>query len=441
MMRVSASPSEGLESAMRAQPSRFLLTLWDGGGNVTPELGVARRLVQRGHQVHVLGDPTLAAAAESAGCSFTSWSRAPHRASLDLADDPVKDWEANDPLETLRGLRDNLMSGPAAAFAADTAEALEAYRPDVVLADTEMFGSVIAAQAARIPVAVVIPNLWSIPLAGVGDKGVNRLVTRIVNAGLPHLNEVRADYGLPALDSFFDQVLEADRIVVLTSRTFDPASSFVPENVRYVGPVLDDPAWVEPWNPPWPDSNRDPLVLVGFSSVFQDQGPVLQRVIDALSTMEVRALVPVGLMLDAGQLVASPNVAVVRSAPYTAVLDDASVVVTHGGHGTAIRTLAAGVPMVCMPMGRDQDVTAAQVVAMGAGVGLLPTASSEEISAAVTEVLHNDEFTVHASRLGASIAAEHDALDVARAFEQLVDPLSARGDGVGESEQGGTVER
>ena len=58
---------------------RFLMAMWEGGGNIPPELGVARRLIARGHQVHVLGDPTIKGAAEAVGCTFSPWRRGPHR--------------------------------------------------------------------------------------------------------------------------------------------------------------------------------------------------------------------------------------------------------------------------------------------------------------------------------------------------------------------------
>jgi MGT family glycosyltransferase len=405
---------------MPSRPRRFLMTLWDGGGNATPELGVARRLVERGHQVQVLGDPTLATAAVAAGCSFSSWSRAPHRSTLEVADDPVKDWEANDQLEVLRRLRDELMSGPASVFAAETSAAIGAFRPDAVLADAQMFGSIIAAEAAALPVAVFIPNLWVVPTSGTGERGVLKLMNRVVDAGLPDLNAARAEYALTPLSSFYDQILDADRILVLTSETFDPASPFVPGNVRYVGPVLDDPTWAEPWSPPWPESTTDPLVLVGFTSVYQDQGPLLQRVIDALSSMKVRAVVAVGLMINAGELVAAPNVAVVQSAPHNEILKDASVVVSHCGHGTTMKALAAGVPMVCIPMGRDQDVTAARVVNQRAGVKLSPAASSDEIRLAVADLLDDDSYRENAARLASVLAREHQALDVVIELEHLV---------------------
>ncbi len=404
---------------MKSRPRRFLMTLWDGGGNAPPELGVARRLVERGHQVHVLGDPTLADAARAAGCSFSPWSRAPHRTTLDVADDPVKDWEAKDQLDALRLLRDHLMSGPASAFAADTAAVIEAFGPDAVLADAQMFGSVIAAEAVGLPVAVFIPNLWVVPTPGTGTRAVLKFVNRVVNAGLPDLNAARAEYGLEPLSSFYDQILDANRIVVLSSETFDPASRLVPSNVRYVGPVLDDPTWTEPWSSPWPQSNTDPLVLVAFTSVFQDQGPLLQRVIDALSSMKVRGVVALGLMLKPCEFVATPNVAVVQSAPHNVLLKEASVVVSHCGHGTTMKALAAGVPMVCIPMGRDQDATAERVVNQQTGIQLSPTASSAEIRLAIAEVLHHGDYRENALRLASILAREHQPLDVVMELEDL----------------------
>ena len=42
----------------------YLFAMWDGAGTVPPELSVARSLIERGHRVTVLGDPTLEAEAE-----------------------------------------------------------------------------------------------------------------------------------------------------------------------------------------------------------------------------------------------------------------------------------------------------------------------------------------------------------------------------------------
>jgi hypothetical protein len=40
-------------------PARFLLAVIDAGGTVPPALSLAAELVNRGHQVRVLADPTI----------------------------------------------------------------------------------------------------------------------------------------------------------------------------------------------------------------------------------------------------------------------------------------------------------------------------------------------------------------------------------------------
>ena len=57
------------------------------------------------------------------------------------------------------------------------------------------------------------------------------------------------------------------------------------------------------------------------------------------------------------------------------------VVVTHGGHGTVMKALAAGVPLVILPHGRDQADTAARVTARSAGIALKRTAKRAVVSA------------------------------------------------------------
>jgi hypothetical protein len=152
----------------------------------------------------------------------------------------------------------------------------------------------------------------------------------------------------------------------------------VPKHVRYVGPILDDPQWAEPWHAPWPDGNHDPLVLVGLSSTFQDQAPVLRSVVKALAGLRVRALITLGEMLPEGEVQSTGSVVVVRSAPHGEILRQASLLITHCGHGTTLKALAAGVPIVCMPMGRDQNDTAARVVHASAGRSAQTAVACEE---------------------------------------------------------------
>jgi MGT family glycosyltransferase len=415
--------------------SRFLLAAWDGGGAFPPELGIVRRLVDRGHDVRILGDPTLEDQTHAAGASFAAWDRAPHRTSADPAEDLVKDWEVTNPLTGLQRMRDRLIVGPAAAMAADTAEQVAAYSPDALLADYFMFGAMIAGQAAGLPLTALMPNIWALPVRGVPplagglplargpvgrvrDATLVSITNRIFARGLPTLNAARAEHRLLPLTSLYDQVLTADRILVLTSPTFDYAAPFVPPNARYVGPILDEPPWTHPWTPPSTGDDR-PLVLVALSSTFQDQGALLQRIVDALSTLPVRAILTTGPAVDPAELRAPGNVDVLRSAPHGPILQGARAVITHCGHGTTLKALTAGVPLVCIPMGRDQDDTAARVVHHGAGIRLRPAASVDAIRNATAQVLARDDYRNAARRLAVAIDAEHNPTAVVTEIEAL----------------------
>ncbi len=414
----------------------FLLAMWEGGGNVPPLLGVARALIARGHGVTVLGDPTIEEEAEHAGCRFMPWRTAPHRRSLRPEEDLLRDWETKNPLEGLRNYRDKFIAAPAGKYAVDTLGAIDALSPDVLIGEYTMFGAFMAAEKRKLPAAGLVPNIWPIPAVGappfgpgflparsplgrLRDAFFRRMVVRIFNQAVPLLNETRRELGLPPLNAFFDVLQTIESFLVLTSAAFDFSAPYVPANVRYVGPILDDPEWAAPWTPPWPPENQDPLVLVGFSSTFQNQGPVLRNVVSALSGLPVRALVTLGEMLPEGEVQSSGPVVVARSAPHREILKQAAVLVTHCGHGTTMKALAAGVPMVCMPMGRDQDDTAARVVHAGAGLRLKPGAPAKAIARAVRQILANASFRASARKLRDAMAEEQRGVSIAAELEKV----------------------
>ena len=79
-------------------------------------------------------------------------------------------------------------------------------------------------------------------------------------------------------------------------------------NVRYIGPILDDPAWVGSAPPLELEEDGRPLVVVGFSTTFQNQQAILQRVISALGTLDVRGLVTLGPAMAGVRFDLPPNV-------------------------------------------------------------------------------------------------------------------------------------
>ena len=105
---------------------------------------------------------------------------------------------------------------------------------------------------------------------------------------------------------------------------------------------------------------------------------------------------------------APQNVSVRRWARHADVLPYCSAVVTHGGHGTVIKALAAGVPLVIAPLGRDQPDNAARVIHAGAGLRVRKTADIATLQRAIIQVLDDHHYQDAARRMAQILAAERD---------------------------------
>ncbi|MCD2443096.1 glycosyltransferase [Agromyces sp. SYSU K20354] len=395
-------------------PRTYLFTLTNAGGTVPPEMGVVRRLVERGHRATVVADESIADQVRRSG--------AVHLPATPNPAPELRDWELRSPMSIARATTDSLMTAPAPGQAADTIAAIDAIRPDLVVASSLALGAMIGAEARRVPFDILIPNAYPLPAKGMPPFGTgmspargplgrarDRLArgasTRLIDRfALAKTNALRAEHGLVPIAHTWDQMGRARRQLVLTSSAFDfPAE--LPANARYVGPILDDPAWAvgEAWTSRRGDGR---LVLVAMSSTFQDHVDCLQRITDAVGSLPVHGLVTTGPAVEPGAIHAPANVAVVASAPHRLVLPHADLVVTHGGHGTVIKALAAGVPLVVLHHGRDQADNAVRVTARGAGIAVRRTASASRIAMAITDVLGDPSYRKSAQRMGEAITRD-----------------------------------
>ncbi len=414
---------------------RLLVALWDGGGTVPVELGAVRRLVGHGHAVTVLGDPTLAHGATALGATFRPWTTAPHRASLEMQDDVIKDWECRSLVEIFGRFRDRIVTGAAARYAADTLAAMADEKIDAVISDAVLVGAQMAAESRQIPTAALIPNVYFLPAPGLPPFGtgwapprgpvtrlrtavVNRLVTALWDKGLGDLNAARAQLGLPALASVFDQLDHVERVLVLTSPAFD-FEARLPDNVRYVGAPLDDPPWVEDYTPP---PGSEPLVVVALSSTYMNQADLLRRTVSALDSLPVRGVVTLGPAVNPHEVPGTPRVDVVRSAPHSALFAQASAIVTHAGHSSLIKALGAGVPTVCLPMGRDQADNVRRAERHGAVLRLSKRATPQAIAKAVETVMREPSYARGAQALARHIVADAKAPTLLQEVDLLARP-------------------
>ena len=84
---------------------------------------------------------------------------------------PVSDYEAKEGRERLhKGLHDLLARGPYER--ADLERAIDAFRPDVLIVDTNAYGGAVAAEASGLPWALSFPSLIPFPGKGIPPYGL-----------------------------------------------------------------------------------------------------------------------------------------------------------------------------------------------------------------------------------------------------------------------------
>lgn len=425
------------------KPKNFLFATWEGGGAVPPFLHVAEKMVRRGHRVRVMSDACNRLEAEATGATFIPWAQAPSKRTRDREEDTFNDWDAPTPFDGLLQLIDAILAGPALAFAQDLIAELRREPADLVVSSEMLFGVPMACEAIgqKIVLLPVNINLWPtegfpplgpglMPATNDAERALHAEIAEATIAGidrwLPGFNAARATLGLAPLKSIFDQHRVSSATLLATSRAFDFVPEVLPPHLAYVGPQLGEPAWAKPWHSPFAPGDARPLALVAFSTTFQNHAGVVQRVVDAIGGLAMKAVVTLGSSLRPGEIRPADNVALVESAPHGAILREASLVVTHGGHGTVMKSLAAQRPMLIIPHGRDQNDNAVRVTARGAGLSLPLEADTATIRAALARLLTEPAFAEAARDLGARVAQEAAESPVAATLEALAMPAPIR---------------
>ena len=415
---------------------KILVAGWDSGGGVEAVQTVVGRAVARGHQVRVLGTEGLRSRFESAGATFLRYRYAPDNDMSNPETDLVKDWQTRNPVSQWRRVRDRQLCGPAREFCRDVAEELRREAADVTVVDTMIPAAMFGAEVRGVRSVIVMHGPYMIPrpdipplgtgwmpgkgpLGRLRDRSAAAVTLAVFRSWMPALNRVRAEVGLPPVRDLPGLMARADRVLVCSSPSYDFGSGSVPANVRYVGPQLDDDPGEGSgeWGAGEPGQ---PLVLVGLSSTVMRQEALLQRAADALGQAQVRGLVTTGPAVDPAVISVPPDVTVTRWVRHADVLPHCSAVITHGGHGTVMKALIAGVPLIVVPLGRDQPDNAGRVVYAGAGIRLRKNATVSALRVAISRVIEDPRYRASAQHMAARLAAERNDNLVVDELERLL---------------------
>ena len=325
-------------------------------GHALPALALARELRARGHEVLVHTNRRFRSAVEGTGARFAE-------------------------------------GGPLArpepgARRADEARALiagvESFEPDLVISDALTLSPALAAEAVDIPRAILFPQVYPGASRGLpffslgigaprtalgsaawrlaGPLGTRLPSTAWLRGSRRALNAERAVLGLPAVEDFEGMIAPALTLVATFPQLEYPRSW--PDRVSVTGPM-----WLDPPHPAIGlPSGDEPLVLVAPSTVKDPRAGLVETALRALSSERVRVVATLSGSRPAGGFAAAPNVVVADWVDYSQVMPEASLVICHGNHGTMVRALAEGVPVLVCPEVPDDAEHGARVAWAGAGL-------------------------------------------------------------------------
>lgn len=279
------------------------------------------------------------------------------------------------------------------ATARDLVPLLPRLAPDLVVYEQGEFGAAVVARAAGIPVV----------LHSISPRMPQQAIDVVLR---PRLERLWADHGVPSapIDAFTgDTYLD-----IFPTAMQDPAFLADPARLRmrpvpYAEPTADAPGWL--------GAIERPLVYLTLGTVVATDER-LQPAIEGLGALDAEVLVALGSADGAALGPLPDNVRVEAFVDQQAVLRRAALAVHHGGSGTVLGAIAAGVPQLLLPKGADQFLNA-DVLARGELASVLePHQATPEATAAAAgaEMARHRPAADAARRELATMPTTHDVL-------------------------------
>ena len=380
---------------------RVLFTSRPGVGHLYPMLPLARAARDAGHGVLVAAAEMHRRDVERAGFEFAA-------TAYDQVD--LSSTHAAMPPDRIRHFmfRERFASVELAERLPDLQRIQATWQADVVVHEPAEFAGALAAEVAGIPHATVSfgPMLQPdvLELAVASAAGHWRAAGREPDDSAGMYTHLYFDTCPPSL-----QVPEMADVAV--ARQLRP--------VTYGSGEDGDPGALARLDPP--------VVYLTLGTVYGRDAALFRTIIDGIRGEAGTVIVTVGGRLDPADLGAmAANVQIHRFIPQAQVLPRCDLVVTHGGSGSLLGAVGAGLPVLLVPQGADQFYNAERVLAARVGRVLRPTeVNVESVGEAVRDLLANPSYGVRTREIAAEIGAMPPPEAALRHLEDLVSRSSA----------------
>jgi UDP:flavonoid glycosyltransferase YjiC (YdhE family) len=363
---------------------RVLFTTIAGAGHFLPLVPYAQEMRRRGHEVQVAATDNMAPQITAAGLTHllvgapSEEERSAFFSQVSLLPAPERALFFNRnffagllPRKALPSLR----------------EFVDSWRPNLIVREAGEYGAVIVSALSGTPhVRVSVSNGHTFAGTIEPTDALRREFGLDPDQGA-HLRSARAFSAFPA--------------------SMEPANgdgAILPQ--FRVSTVVAAPSSAKP---EWATSDDWPRIYLTFGTVM-GSSPEAKRVfraaLDAVGGLDVSALMTTGPSMDVSALGAIPaNVTLKEFVPQSEVFPHVDAVFCHGGSGSVVGALAAGLPLVVTPIGADQPDNGRAVEALGAGIAI-HTPDAEAMGLALNKVLTDPAYRVAARRVASEIAAQ-----------------------------------
>jgi UDP:flavonoid glycosyltransferase YjiC (YdhE family) len=366
---------------------RLLFTASPAVGHLFPLLPVARAAAARGHDVAVGCGSSLERFVTRAGLRHVVIGPA----SLDDVRARIPGIAAATGRERPALMyREGFARLVASAMADGVLEVGASWRPELVVHEDMEMGSWMACERLGIRHVTIQAAAWRPWQRSRIEQPLNLIRRRL---------RLPADPNLVGLDG-------ALWFTTRPASMRDPAIA-LPDNVHELRPDPDDRVGGEgepggPW--PSPSTGRR-RVVVTLGTVNSHRVDLLRPIIAGAAALPVEVIVGVGAdPATVGPV--PPNVHLAAYVPLSSVIPDSAATIHHGGSGTTLASLAAGRPMVVVPIAADQADNAEAVTRTGSGLVLdAETLDARTVAAALARLLSEPAFAAQAGAVRDEIAA------------------------------------
>ena len=201
-------------------------------------------------------------------------------------------------------------------------------------------------------------------MGGSAWRATGPLLGMGLRRGRDELNETRARLGLAPVERFHGGISELLAIVATFPQLEYPREW--PAHVRVTGPLFFELPGRQ-----WRFRRAmDPLVVVAPSTSQDPECELLRVALDGLADEPVRVLATTNRHRPERPIEVPDNALLVDWMLYSQAMPAADVVICHGGHGTVVRALAAGKPLLVCPSVGDMGENAARVAWSGSGLSV-----------------------------------------------------------------------